>query len=199
MSREYRWYRGWFPVFLVVMTIRFRFRVSGRENIPKGAAMVCANHTSNLDPMLLIQAFGRDNHLHCMAKEKLFKIPLLGRFLRCIGTISVNRNLNDIAAVRAAMGYLKDGEKVGIFPEGRRVSDDESVAAKTGAVRLADRTNSPIVPVFIPRDKPLFRRVTVIIGEPYYVNPGKAKLTPEDTARLSSELMDKIRALGDGA
>jgi 1-acyl-sn-glycerol-3-phosphate acyltransferase len=170
-------------------------RVVGKARVPRGAAMVCANHTSNFDPLLLIYALGSRGFLHGMAKESLFGIPVLSQFLRSFGTISVNRNLNDLGAVRRALGYLKNGEKVVIFPEGRRVSSDESVAAKSGAVRLADKTGTPIVPVFIPREKPFFGRVTIVFGEPYEINPEKKKLSPQDTERLSAELMNKIGEL----
>jgi 1-acyl-sn-glycerol-3-phosphate acyltransferase len=185
----------WFPLLWLVINIRFRVRVVGKTRVPRGAAMVCANHTSNFDPMLLIYALGRHGFLHGMAKESLFRIPVLSQFLRSFGTISVNRNLNDLGAVRRALGYLKSGERVVIFPEGRRVSLDESVAAKSGAVRLADKTGTPIVPVYIPREKPFFGRVTIVFGDPYDVNPEKKKLTPQDTERLSEELMGRIRVL----
>jgi 1-acyl-sn-glycerol-3-phosphate acyltransferase len=195
MSREYFWYRFFYPLFCTVMVIRFRLKIVGRENIPSGGAMVCANHTSNFDPMLLIYALGKKNQLHSMAKQSLFALPVLGWFLRAIGQISVNRNLNDIAAVRSALGYLKNGEKVAVFPEGTRVKEDEAVAAKSGAVRLSERTGTPILPVYIPREKPFFGLTTVIIGKPYFVNPDKRKLTPDEYTLLSSELMEKIEVL----
>ncbi|MDR0862967.1 MAG: 1-acyl-sn-glycerol-3-phosphate acyltransferase [Oscillospiraceae bacterium] len=201
VEQEHKSYHRWYPLFSAFMRLRFRYRVVGSEHIPQGAAMICANHTSNFDPMLLIKVFGKNNFLHIMAKDSLYKIPVLRGFLRSIGMISVKRDMNDVIAVKTALGYLKGGEKVGIFPEGHRVmSEEESVSAKTGAVKLADRTGVPVVPVFIPRKKPIFRRVTVTIGAPYYVNPSRQKLLPEETARLSAELMERIMSLdGDAA
>jgi 1-acyl-sn-glycerol-3-phosphate acyltransferase len=195
VSRETVWYRRWFPLLWLFIRLRFRVRVTGRENVPRGAVMVCANHTSNLDALLLIYALGRENTLHILAKESLFRNSVVARFLRSFGTILVHRNLNDAGAVRAALGYLKNGEKVGVFPEGHRVAADEAAAAKSGAVRLANKTGAPILPVYIPREKPFFRGTAIVIGAPYAVNPGKKRLAPEDTERLSGELMEKIREL----
>ena len=80
-----------------------------------------------------------------------------------------------------------------IFPEGTRVHGTDSVRPKSGAVRMADRADVPVVPVYLPRDKKLFRKIRVVIGEPYHVHrePGK---TYDD---LAEELMEKIWALGE--
>ena len=173
--------------------VRFFFpvTVSGRENIPEGAAMVCANHSSNLDPLQIALAFGKQEHLHFMAKQELFKIPIIGRVIANAESFPVDRSSNDLSAIRTAMRFLKNSCKVMLFPEGTRVSEDDAVAAKTGAIRLAARAKVPIVPVYIPRKKHIFRKTPIAIGEPYYIeNIGR-----DDFEMLSEQLMEKIYEL----
>ncbi|MDR3278543.1 MAG: 1-acyl-sn-glycerol-3-phosphate acyltransferase [Oscillospiraceae bacterium] len=195
MSPEYRRYRRFYAVCWFLLGLFFKFDLRGRENVPRGAAMVCANHSSNLDPFILPFAFGRDEHPHMLGKAEIFKIPLAGKFFKGIGMFSVDRGISDTTAVRTILAYLKNGEKVVIFPEGHRVSESESVAAKSGALRLADKTGVPIVPVYIPRKKRIFSRISIVIGEPYFIDPEKEKLSAEDFTRAAAELMARIEAL----
>lgn len=185
--------------FFIAYCILYVFKIilyplvyTGRENIPEGPAMVCANHSSNADPILISYAVGLKNMMHFMAKIELFRIPLLGRILTAMGSFAVDRGNNDMVAVRTAMRYLKSGEKVMIFPEGTRVRESDAVAGKAGAVRLALRLRVPIVPVYITSNKRLFRKTYVNIGKPYYIDPSK---TSEDSDELAAELMRKIYEL----
>jgi 1-acyl-sn-glycerol-3-phosphate acyltransferase len=95
---------------------------------------------------------------------------------------------------------LKSGEKVAIFPEGRRVGDvSEGVKANPGAVKIAERADVPIIPVFMPRRKPLFRKIPIIIGEPYCIEKQPEKRTAEDYRELADSMMDKINSLNPEA
>jgi 1-acyl-sn-glycerol-3-phosphate acyltransferase len=136
-------------VLYIFKTVLYPLKTKGRENIPEGPAMVCANHSSYTDPIMISYAFGLPNILHFMAKIELFRIPLLGRYIKAMGSFGVDRGTNDMNAVRTAMKYIKSGEKVMIFPEGTRVLEEDAAAGKIGAVRIAMRLNVPIVPVYI--------------------------------------------------
>ncbi|NCC69363.1 MAG: 1-acyl-sn-glycerol-3-phosphate acyltransferase, partial [Clostridia bacterium] len=129
--------------------------------------------------------------IHFMAKKEVLSTPILGPILKKCGVFPVDRDTNDIDAIRTAMKCLKSGEKILIFPEGTRKGEDNEVEAKTGAVRIASKMKVPIIPVCIPRRKKIFGRVTVNIGEPYYVEGS----THEDYLRLADELMDKINSM----
>lgn len=168
------------------------FRTIGKENKPKGAALVCANHQSNLDPALLAAAFGMKTQLRFMAKKELFGIPVFKHWLNAMGAFPIDRRESDIAAIRTAMKYLKSGEMVMMFPEGTRVLPEDAVAAKTGAVRIAGKLQVPILPVYIESTHKLFHFSRLYIGRPY--TPVAAH-TKADYERLSEELMDKIYAL----
>jgi 1-acyl-sn-glycerol-3-phosphate acyltransferase len=167
-------------------------RQRGRENIPEGACIVCANHSNYIDPILVAFAFGRRRFIHFMAKKELFRIPILGWIMRRCEAVSIDRGKNDINGIRDSLKYLKRGEKLLIFPEGTRVSDNDSVAAKNGAIRLASKLGVPILPVYVPRKKRVFCRIDIRIGEPYRITAA----AHEDFDKLSTELMDRIADLG---
>ena len=174
----------------------FRPKTVGRENLPEGAALLCANHSGYSDPVIVDLCCGFHNCIHFMAKKSLLKIPVLGALIRWAGTFGVERGTADVEAVRTAMRYLKNGEKVGIFPEGTRVEKDGDMEAKTGAIRIAAKTGAPIVPVHIPRDKKLFHRTVITFGEPYTVQVDRKTANGETYAALARELMGKIEELG---
>lgn len=175
--------------------ILYPMHATGRRNIPEGAALVCANHSNFVDPILLAMAFGYRHMLFFMAKAELFSVPVLRGILKGLGTFGVRRGQQDILAIKTAMRHLKDGKKVMIFPEGTRVDADDAVDAKSGAIRLAARTGALIVPVHIPRGKKLFRPVTVSIGEAYAVSAE----SKDDLIGQAELLMDKIKRLKESA
>ncbi|MCL2820457.1 MAG: 1-acyl-sn-glycerol-3-phosphate acyltransferase [Oscillospiraceae bacterium] len=191
-NKFYRWcfkYAG--PV------IRFfrPFELIGEENRISGAAMVCSNHSAMIDPFHIALAFGIDTNIHVIAKIEIFRIPVLSTILWKLGMICVDRSINDITSVKTSLAYLKNGEKVVIFPEGTRMSDYHNDAAKSGAIKMAERAGVPIIPVFLSRKKPFFKKSKVIFGEPYTIEKAKDKRTPEEYSALATELMNKIQAL----
>lgn len=196
MNASYKFYRKCYRVARFFFGIFYRIAVTGLEEIPDGAALVCANHSSNLDPFLVAFAFGITRQMHIIAKAELFRIPVLRTILGKLGMISVDRGTLDLSAVKTSLGYLKGGEKVLIFPEGTRVSDDDAVAAKIGSIKLAERAGVPIIPLFLPRKKPIFRKVRIIIGKPYRPEKREKKLTPEEYTALTDDLMGRIKGLG---
>lgn len=195
MKPSYRFFRGCYHLAHTVISVFYRIRVTGKENIPAGGAMVCANHSSMVDPFLLAFTFGIGCHLHVIAKVELFKIPVISQVLRKMGMISVNRGISDVATIKSTFGYLKKNEKVAIFPEGTRTVKEGSISAKSGAIKLADHAGVPLVPVFLPRKKPLFSRIHIVIGEPYHIERQGKKPTADEYALLADTLMEKIRML----
>ena len=195
MKPSYKFYKGCYRIARATVGLFYRLRVTGKENIPEGAAMVCANHSSLADPFLMAFAFGIRYHMHFIAKVELFKIPVVSQLLKNMGMISVNRGMLDVATVKSTFGYLKKNDKIAIFPEGTRAAEDGEVSAKNGAVKLADHAGVPLVPVFIPRKKHFFSCVSLVIGEPYYIPKQAAKRSTEEYARFAEDLMGRISAL----
>jgi len=205
MSRKFKWkpsypfYRGCFHIARVFLGLFYWIDVRGRDNVPKGSALVCSNHSSNMDPIFVAFAFGIDYFLHFIAKLVLFKIPVVSFFVSKLGAISVDRDMQDIQTVKDTLSYLKKGEKVAIFPEGTRASAVDEVEAKSGAVKIAERAAVPIIPIYIPRKKRWFKKMPLIIGEPYYIEKSEDKRTLEDYNKLSRDLMHRIEDLSKTA
>lgn len=195
MSKEYKYFRFFYSLVFLPVSLLYRVKAVGRENIPDGCAVFCANHSSWADPFLLAFALTKKKYIHIMSKVELFKNKLVGWILRSIGMIPVKRDSADVNSIKSALKYLRSNESVCIFPEGTRMSEDFSVAAKAGAIKLAEKTGTPIVPIHIPRKKRLFGTVRVVIGKPYYVNQKRERLSQDDYNRLSQELMTEIKAL----
>lgn len=179
------------------MHVSSPLRVEGLENLPKDQpVLLCANHSSAVDPILLICAMRQDFPLRIMAKKQLMKIPVVGAFLRAIGVFGVDRGNSDIAAVKTSIQSLRDGWNLLVFPEGTRVKEPGSVDVKGGVGMMAIRSGVPLVPVFIGRDKRLFHRVSIIIGKPYDPVYTGRKGTAEDYQSNAEEIMRRAYALG---
>ena len=151
-----------------IARLMFRIKCVGRENIPKeGAFVLCCNHTSMLDLVLLVALCPRA--ICFMAKKELFKNPILAKIFRGMGAFPVDRGNNDLAAIRTACGVVKEGKVLGIFPEGTRYRDCKPPReVKPGVAFVTVKTGADVVPVSIYKQGKAFplRRVTIRFGEP---------------------------------
>jgi len=190
-----KFYRGCYRIAGPVVRLFRPIKVYGKENLIEGAALVCANHSAMIDPFLIALAFDINTQIHVFTKVEVFRVPVISWILKKLGMISVDRGALDVASIKSSLTYLKNGEKVVIFPEGTRVSENDKVAAKSGAVKLAERAGVPILPVYIPRKKPFLKKIPLVFGEPYFIEKIAGKRTAEDYLSLSMELMNKIQTL----
>ncbi|MGH2478148.1 MAG: lysophospholipid acyltransferase family protein [Ktedonobacteraceae bacterium] len=161
------------PLFWLIAHIFGRFRVAGHQHIPRiGPVLIVANHLIWYDPVVLGIIFPR--RLWFMAKIEIFRLPVVGLLARLTGQIPVHRGESDRAALEKALGYLREGRAVTIFPEGAVAHHERLLQAHTGAAMLALRSGVPILPVahtgtrriFFGR-RGWFPRVDICIGEPY--------------------------------
>lgn len=147
-------------VIKTFLKLYYKISVIGTENLPEtGPYVMIANHTSLLDPIVLYIFLNKK--INFMAKEELFKNKLLASIITKAGAFPVNRNGNDIKAIKKALTILKNNEILGIFPQGKRMESAEAQQAKSGAVFLAAKTNSPVVPIAI-KGKFKFRSEIII-------------------------------------
>lgn len=174
-------------------------RAVGRENIPEGAVIICPNHTKASDPFFVLYAFGRKHVMRAMAKAEVMRLPMIGWLLSKAGVFGVDRGAADVAAVKTALRFLKQGDKLLMFPEGTRVGEGENVEAKTGAAMFSVRTGTPILPVYIPAKKNWFRPTTVVIGQPFLPEVAGRKGTSEEYRAIADDLMERICALGEAS
>ncbi len=192
--------RNWFYslayiVLWPVIHLLFLPSVRGRERIPQGNAVFCCNHSSNWDPLLIMITAGDGHQLFALAKAEISHWPVVGWILKTAGMIFVDRGKADIGAIKSALKYLKGGRQILIFPEGTRVSEEESAAAKGGVSMLAVRTGSPIVPIYLDSQKKLFHRTHIVFGEPYMPQIAGKKGTAEEYQKIADEALRRIYAL----
>ena len=173
----------------------FPFRVLGAESIPAGGAVLCANHVSAVDPLMVAAALPRRACPRFMGKAELFEKPFAAWFLRKAGVFPVQRGRADLSAMKTALKCLQSGEKLVIFPEGTRVEEAGDASAKTGAVMLASRTGVPIVPVYCGEKRKFLRRTTIVFGTPYQPQFAGRRPTAEEQHRCAEELLEKIYRL----
>jgi 1-acyl-sn-glycerol-3-phosphate acyltransferase len=174
--------------------ILYRIRVEGRENLPEGGPLiVCANHSSLVDPIIL--AIVMPYRIYCMAKAELFNNKLFGSFLRALGVFPVKRGEADIKSIKTSLKLLKENKVMGIFPEGTRNKTGE-LMAEAGVSMIAIRAQVPVLPIAIVTSYKFFKPTVVRIGEPmdltqYY----DQKLKNEDYHDISLDIMRYIRKI----
>lgn len=170
----------------------FPFRTVGAENIPEGGALLCANHASGWDPILIALALPNDSRLYFMAKEELFKNGFLRWLITKLGGFPVKRGGNDLAAMKTSLKVLGNGDRLLVFPEGTRVEKEGDADAKGGITVMANRTGVPIIPIYCGGKKKLFYRYTIAFGTPYIPQIAGRRPTPEENQRAAGEVMDRI-------
>jgi 1-acyl-sn-glycerol-3-phosphate acyltransferase len=155
-----------------------------------------SNHTSNLDPPILLPLIPRRTSV--MAKKELFSYPILGETMRIGGLVPVDRGNRDagIAAVRAAAGVIKQGINITIYVEGKRSYDGKLLPFKKGPFYLAMECGVPVVPVTIVGTHYIMPKTR------FRIAPGTAKIVfhepiePKDFG-TREELMERVRSMID--
>ena len=131
-----------------------------------------------------------------MAKSNYYDKPVVGRFIRSVGAFRVDPEKGYLSAIREAMQFLKNGEKVCIFPEGTRNRTGEDLEGKAGAAMIAARMHVPVVPTKIENSRKFFRFVHVTFGEPMYIDMAPRGAGSEAYHEAAERNMEAIRALG---
>lgn len=174
-------------LYAILVKMVFFMRIEGKENIPKGKNVVLmGNHQCILDPLTLALCTP-DREIHFMGKKELFKNRAFGWVLRKVHAFPVDRGNIDMGAVRTAMNVLRDGDTLGIFPEGTRSRTGHMLPLLGGASMIALKSGCDVVPVYIDgRYKP-FRRMKVIVGQPVQMDDLRA-------GRMGRESIDTLTA-----
>ena len=173
----------------------YRMEIKGAENIPdSGAVIIASNHVSNLDPLLLGSVVPR--RLHFMAKEELFKNPVLGWICRTLGAFPVRRGASDRNAIKKAFDILKEGKMLAIFPEGTRSKDGVLRHLAPGTMLIAAKSDATLVPVAIKGQaswRNPFPKITIRFGKPIPIKPEHQ--TKDGMAKLTQRLSDDLARL----
>ena len=162
-----------------------KIEITGAENLPiDGPYVLAPNHYSEFDPVIVAVATWRMGRApRFMAKESLFRVPVLGALLRAMGMIPVARSSSAGAArqtITQAGQLVEHGRGVIVYPEGSLTRDPQlwPMRGKTGAARLALEGGIPVIPMatwgvqrILPRYGKLSlwpprKRVRVVVGPP---------------------------------
>jgi len=197
-----------------LVRLMYKVEITGLENLPKsGGYVLAANHVTQLDALAVAYMiyFRLHRAPHFLAKEGLFKTPIVGPVLLACGQIPVFRGgRTNTDPMAAAHEVLRAGHVIAIFPEGTLTRDPDQwpMRGRTGAMRIAIETGVPIVPVgqwgtevvmdtygTMIKPKP-WHKVRMVVGQPIDVNYLKdKKLSTDDLVALSEVVMDKITEL----
>ena len=196
------WY--WLGRLLIGCLMRLfgRVEVVGMENIPPfGPLILAPNHQSNADPPLLAVLFKRP--IWFMGKRGLFANGVVAYFLRAFHVYPVNRDGRDVDALRWSVDMLSRDQVLVVFPEGTR-QPGAMGEGTDGATYLALRSGAPMLPVGITGTEHIsgflrvafpFRKLKVVIGQPYTLPGVQGRLSREALHSLTEQLMLRIAAL----
>lgn len=169
-------------IVLALMKIIFRFTVKNRDillqfNGKKTGAVVLSPHTSYIDVVMMFLASWPKRWTRLIARESLFAAAhgLLGFIIARVGSFPVKRDTADMSTVKRAAKFLKNGEIVGIFPEGTRRGKGNIVPAiHGGAALIAKLGRAPLIPLGLKNvdkikrkgERVRFPKLTAVYGEP---------------------------------
>ncbi|WP_417218673.1 lysophospholipid acyltransferase family protein [Arthrobacter sp.] len=188
----------------------------GFEKLPAGGFIACPNHVTEIDPVVVGHAFYNHGRLpRYLAKESLFRVPVIGKALRASRQIPVTRSSSSAnRSLAVAREVLDAGDVIIIYPEGTltRDPDEWPMRGRTGAARLALQTGAPVVPIahwgaqqVLPRYGKSLRifprkRVRVLVGAPVDLSdlrgqPMTRTALNEATTRIMDALTDGVAEL----
>ncbi|MBW4520450.1 MAG: 1-acyl-sn-glycerol-3-phosphate acyltransferase [Scytolyngbya sp. HA4215-MV1] len=180
----------------------FRGRVYGAENVPlQGRLVVVSNHASDFDPPILSACVRRP--VAYMAKEELFRVPVLSQAIQLYGAYPVKRGSADRSAIRAAIASLESGWAAGVFLQGTRTPDGRITAPKLGAAMIAAKVQAPLLPVSLWGTHAILHKgsafphpvpITVRIGQP--IDPPQAG-DRTDLEAITQHCADRINEMHD--
>ena len=190
-----------------LMSLISRITVRGKENIPATGGFILAPcHFSAIDPVVMGVALweaGRTPRF--MAKESLFRVPVLGSILRGLGQIPVDRSGQQraLGPMKAARSLAKTGGGIIVYPEGSLTRDPDlwPMRGKTGAVRMALDLGIPLIPaahwgtqILMPRYSGRLKffpptPVTVLIGKPIDLSAFRDKVLDQKMLTAATEIL----------
>ena len=182
----------------VIFRIIFNIKFEGTENLPDTGGIVYAcNHRSNADPILVSLKIKK--RCAYMAKEELFKNPVLGALIRFFGAFPVVRGKGEMDVIDESIKKLRSGKNLVIFPEGTRSKDGKVGRGKTGVALIAARSNADVIPVCVVYEGKLKFRKKIIIRYGKPISSNKLHISqnpvPRELKQLKLTVMDAITEL----
>jgi len=202
----------WSLVFRLVQVVSldlFDLKVSGIEKLPKrGPYLLCSNHQSYLDPVVLASALPADlfQRLFAVGTSEIFGEGFMRRLARSLNVIVVDPDANLVSAMRAGAFGLRNGKVLILYPEGERSIDGTPRIFKKGAAILSIHLQVPIVPIAIegfyeawPRNQSFqgFKPLKILFGDPI-VPPAESEASEEAYAKLTAVMKSRVVTMWEG-
>ncbi|MDP4083896.1 MAG: lysophospholipid acyltransferase family protein [Bacillota bacterium] len=170
----------------------YRIQVLGLENFPKdGGVLICTNHIHNFDPPVV--GITAPRVVHFMAKEELFSLPVLGKIVRMCNAFPVKRGMSDREALRKGLNLLKEGNVLGLFPEGTRSKTGELGKGLAGAGFFASRSDAAVIPCAIIGPYKSLHQLKVVYGKP--IEMAELRKSRASAEQVTELIMSEIHKL----
>jgi len=196
-------YRFVLALARLYLRLFFRLKVYGVKHFKPGAAIIAANHASNLDPPAV--SVSCPEEVHFLAKESLFRSSLFGRLIRHLNAHPISRDSSDSSALKLIIQLLKSGAKVIVFPEGSRTADGQLQPLERGLAFLVMKAKCRIQPIYVEgtfdawppgRGLPkLFGKITCVFGSPIEWQEFEPLEKKEAQERILERTEASLRAL----
>ncbi|MBI3853790.1 MAG: 1-acyl-sn-glycerol-3-phosphate acyltransferase [Verrucomicrobia bacterium] len=195
---------GW-CFFRLLFATYFRCRFCNPERVPlQGPVILAANHASYIDPPLI--GSGLKRSINYLARENLFRFPVVGAVLRSWQVVPVDRDGGGAKGLKAILDRLLAGGAIIVFPEGTRTRDGQLQPARSGIGLTVIKSSAPVVPVRVFGTYEAFGRhlhvprpyrMTVKYGQPMMFGKLRAEAKTCSKARLKEiyqQVADEIMA-----
>ena len=170
----------------LVYRIAFRVKISGE--VPKeGAYILCCNHINYFDAAAIVLFNKRK--VNFVAKEDLFEYEALRWLGHLFDAIPIKRDMQDIEAMKRCLKVLKNGELLGIFPEGTRKGMEKNVKAKNGAAFMAIKSKAKVIPIGIHGTFKPFSKVYVNYGQPIDLSQYDKEQLDDATDKIMQDII----------
>lgn len=183
--------------------IFYRHKTYGIEHLGKKGAVIAPNHASYLDPPLI--GVSCPIPVHFLAKSTLFKKPYFAWFFKKLNTHPLERGRGNASTIKLASRLIKNGEKLVLFPEGRRSKSGELQKGENGIGFLVLLTQCEVIPVYIHgADKiwnthqsypKLSGKTACVFGSPLYFDDYFEKDKKEAMQLISDRVLEAIAEL----
>ena len=195
-------YRLCAGIVAAVAKVLFRPSVTGAQNIPlTGPVLIAPIHRSNVDFALTL--FISKRKVFFMAKDSLFRVPVLGTLITHLGAFPVKRGSADRESMTLSEDVLRQGHALVLFPEGTRKEGRAVAPLHDGAMFVAARAGATIVPVGIggsdramPKGAklPHFAKIRIVVGAPIAPPVSEGRVARSALAAKSEELRAALEA-----
>ncbi|KXB67781.1 Acyltransferase [Parvimonas sp. KA00067] len=190
-------YRFLVAIVSVLVKIIYRVKVNGIENFKDDKPIIIsANHTHIFDPVILAMLTKRQ--IFFLSKKEIFEKKLSAKFFTKLGVIPIDRENTDLKAIKSCFRVIRNGDLLGIFPEGTRVKTIDINNMKKGVALIALKNKVNILPIHIEASYKIFSKITVDVYPMIETNNFENMEDSEAIDKLTEELFYKIYQGRDG-